>query len=63
MSKSDATEATSNVNYQDDVNADLDREHDLDVTAVEDEVGDEVISTQAVDHVKAAVQKVLFHSR
>ncbi|KDR70575.1 hypothetical protein GALMADRAFT_144479 [Galerina marginata CBS 339.88] len=58
MSKPDATQATSNVNYQDDVNADLDREHDFDATAAEDEVDDEVISTEAADHVRAAVQKL-----
>ncbi len=62
MSKSDATQASSNINYQDDINVNLDREHDIDATAVEDEVDDETISTDAVDHVKAAVQRVLFHS-
>jgi hypothetical protein len=35
MSKSDAMQASSNVNYQDDINTNLDQEHDLDVTAVE----------------------------
>ena len=60
MSKSDATQASSNVNYQDDVNVGLDCEHDLDATATEDEVDNEVIGTEPTDLVKAAVQKVIF---
>jgi hypothetical protein len=60
MSKSDATQASSNVNYQDDVNVNLDREHDLDATATEDEVDNEAIGTEPADLVKAAVQKVFF---
>lgn len=61
MSKSNAEQATSNLNYQDDVNADLDRKHDLDATAADDEVDNEEISTDAANHVKAAIQKVMSH--
>ena len=60
MSKSEATQASSNVNYQDDVNVSVDREHDLDATAAEDEVDNEAIGTEPTDLVKAAVQKVIF---
>jgi len=63
MSKSDATQASSNVNYQDDVNVGLDREHDLDATATEDEVDNDVIGTEPTDLVKAAVQKVIFFNK
>ena len=38
MSKSDAAQASSNVNYQDNVNVGLDCEHDLNATSAEDEV-------------------------
>ncbi|KAF8237820.1 hypothetical protein L208DRAFT_1245739, partial [Tricholoma matsutake] len=58
MSKSDAMQASSNVNYQDNVNVGLDREHDLDATATEDEVDNKVIGTEPTDLVKAAVQKL-----
>lgn len=37
MSKSDASQASLHVNYQDNVNIGLDREHDIDATATEDE--------------------------
>src|ERR1700678_1431209 len=60
MSKFDATQA-SLINYQDDVNASIDREDDLDAT-VEDKAVDEdteITSMDVVDHVKRAVQKVL----
>ena len=60
MLKFDATQASSNVNYQDDVNTRLDRAHDLDATAAEDEVDNEAIGTEPTDLVKAAVQKVIF---
>jgi hypothetical protein len=60
MSKSDATQASSNVNYQDDVNVGVDHEYDLDVTATEDEADNEAIVTEPADLVKAAVQKVIF---
>lgn len=64
MSKSDATQASQITNYQDDVNADVDREYDLDATAHEDVVDDEEIiaSVEPVDLVKSAVQKVCFFS-
>ncbi|KAF8233897.1 hypothetical protein L208DRAFT_1264455, partial [Tricholoma matsutake] len=58
MSKSNAMQASSNVNYQDDVNVNLDCKHDLDAMATEDEVDNEAISTEPTDHVKAAVQKL-----
>jgi len=60
MSKSEATQANSNVNYQDDVNVGLGREHDLDATATENEVDNEAIDMEPTDLVKAAVQKVIF---
>jgi hypothetical protein len=60
MSKSDATQASSNVNYQDDVNIGVNCEHDLDALATEDEVDNEAIVTEPADLVKAAVQKVIF---
>ena len=60
MSKSDAMQASSNVNYQDDVNTRLDRAYDLNATAAEDEVDNEAIGTEPTDLVKAAVQKVIF---
>jgi len=60
MSKSDATQASSHINYQDDVNVGLDREHDVDATATEDDVDNEAIGTEPTDLVKAAVQKVIF---
>ena len=55
MSKSNAMQASSNINYQDDVNVGLDREHDLDATAAEDEVDNKVIGTEPTDLVKVAV--------
>jgi hypothetical protein len=63
MSKSDATQA-SLINYQDDVNASIDREDDLDATAEDKAVDEdtEITSTDVVDHVKRAVQKVLVFS-
>ena len=60
MSKSDATQATSTVNYQDDVNVGLDCEHDFDAIAAEDEVDNEPIGTEPTNLVKVAVQKVVF---
>ena len=60
MSKSDATQASSDVNYQDDVNVNLNCEHDLDATTTEYEVENEAIGTEPTDLVKAAVQKVFF---
>jgi len=58
MSKYDAMQASSNVDYQDDVNVNLNCEHDLNATATEDEVDSKAISTEPGDLVKAAVQKV-----
>lgn len=60
MSKSDAIQASSNVNYQDNVNVGLNHEHDFNATAAEDEVDNEAIGTKSTDLVKAAVQKVIF---
>lgn len=54
MSKSDTMQASSNLNYQDDVNAGFNCEHDLNVTAPSNEVDDEDVT----DHIKSAVQKV-----
>jgi len=59
MSKSEAMQVSSNVNYQGDVNVSVDREHDLDATAAED-VDNEAIGMEPTDLVKAAVQKVIF---
>ena len=59
MSKSDATQASKSFNYQEDVNANLDREHDLNATAPDDEMGDEDTTMEAANYVKAAVQKVI----
>jgi hypothetical protein len=58
MSKSDATQASKNFNYQEDVNASLDRGHDLNATAPDEEMADEDTTMEAANHVKAAVQKV-----
>ncbi|KAF8798661.1 hypothetical protein BYT27DRAFT_7122774 [Phlegmacium glaucopus] len=58
MLKSNATQACSNLNYQDDINADLNREHDLNAMAPDEEADDEDITIEAADHVKAAVQKL-----
>ena len=63
MLKSNAAQVSSNINYQDDVNVGLDREHDLDATAAEDEVDNNVIGTEPTDLVKAAVQKVIFFDK
>ena len=61
MSKSTAKKASSSVNYQDDVNTALDREHDIDSMAdEEDEEDDEGSSTESASQVKAAVLKVSF---
>ena len=61
MSKSTAKKASSSVNYQDDVNTALDREHDIDSTAdEEDNEDDEGSSTESASQVKAAVLKVSF---
>jgi hypothetical protein len=60
MSDTDATQASQVTNYQDDVNADVDREYDLDATAPEDVVDDKEISIEPVNLVKAAIQKVFF---
>ena len=63
MSKSTAKKASSSVNYQDDVNTALDREHDIDSTAdEEDKEDDEGSSTESASQVKAAVLKVSFDS-
>jgi hypothetical protein len=62
MSKSDAKQASKNLNYQDDVNAALDRKHDLNATAFDDEKADEDsedITTESANYVKAAVHKVV----
>ena len=59
MSKTDATQASKSFNYQEDVNANLSREHDLNATAPEDEMGDEDTTMEAANYVKAAVQKVI----
>jgi hypothetical protein len=62
MSKSDATQARKNPNYHEDVIADLNREHDLDATAPDDdEMADDNITIDTTNYVNAAVQKV-FHS-
>ncbi|KAF8812635.1 hypothetical protein BYT27DRAFT_7086732, partial [Phlegmacium glaucopus] len=58
MSKSDAAQASVNLNYQDDVNANLDREHDLNATVPDDEVADEDVAIEVADRVKVAVQKL-----
>ena len=63
MLKSDTTQASSNVNYQDDVNICLDHEHDLDATAAEDKVDNEAIGTEPTNLVKVAVQKVIFANK
>ena len=61
MSKSTAKKASSSVNYQDDVNTALDREHDIDATVdEEDEEDDEGDSAESTSQVKAAVHKVSF---
>ena len=61
MSKSTAKKASSSINYQDDVNTALDREHDIDSTAdEEDEEDDEGSTTESTSQVKAAVLKVSF---
>ena len=61
MSKSTAKKASSSINYQDNVNTALDREHDIDSTAdEEDEEDDEGSSTESASQVKAAVLKVCF---
>jgi len=60
MLKSEATQASSNVNYQDDVNVSVDHGHNLNATAAEDEVDNEAIGTEPTDLVKVAVQKVIF---
>jgi hypothetical protein len=61
MSKSTTKKASSSVNYQDDVNTALDREHDIDATVdEEDEEDDEGNGTESTSQVKAAVQKVSF---
>jgi hypothetical protein len=61
MSKSTAKKAGSSVNYQDDVNTALDREHDIDATVdEEDEEDDEGNGTESTSQVKAAVHKVSF---
>jgi hypothetical protein len=65
MTKSDATQASKNFNYQEDVNAKLNREHDLNATAPDDEMANEDITMEgleAANYVKAAVQKVLHSS-
>ena len=55
MSKSTAKKASSSINYQDNVNIALDREHDID--AMVDEEGN---GTESASQVKGAVQKVSF---
>jgi hypothetical protein len=57
MLNSDATQASNSLNYQDDVNTDLDQEHDLDATALDDSTDDEKIQVSS-DYVKGAIQKV-----
>ena len=58
MSDTDATQASQITNYQDDVNANVDQEYDLDATAPEDVVDDMEISIKPVNLVKAAIRKV-----
>ena len=60
MSKSDATQASKSFNYQEDVNANLDRVHDLSTSAHDEEIGDEDTTMEAANYVKAAVQKVVY---
>jgi len=61
MSKSTAKKASSSVNYQDDVNTTLEREHDIDAIADEEnEEDDEGNATESASQVTAAVQKVSF---
>ena len=61
MSKSTAKKASASVNYQDDVNSALDREHDIDATADEEvDEDDEGNDTESTSQVKVAVLKVCF---
>jgi hypothetical protein len=48
-------QASSNVNYQDDVNINLDCEHNLDAMATEDEMDNKTIGAEPADLVKTAV--------
>jgi len=63
MSKSAAKKASSSLNYQDDINSNLNREHDIDATAEDeenDDKDDEENSIEAASRVKEAVLKVIF---
>lgn len=62
MSKSIAKKASSSINYQDDVNTALDREHDINATVnEEDDEDDEGNGTESTSNVEAAVRKVSFN--
>jgi hypothetical protein len=62
MSKSTAKKASSSLNYQDDVNSNLDRDHDIDATAEDEGEGDEgeddESGMEVANQVKDAVLKV-----
>ena len=60
MLDTDATQASQITNYQDDVNANVNWEYDLDTMAPEDVVDDKGISIEPVNLVKAAIQKVFY---
>ena len=61
MSKSAAQKASSSLNYHDDINTSLDREHDMDATADDEGEGNDDEfegNLEVANQVKAAVLKV-----